>query len=74
MARVIRRPAAEQDLEETAANRFLDAAKRTFEALALMPGMGGVYPLSNPQLQGLNWFGGFATLSSSICHSTTGSR
>src|SRR6266446_648948 len=63
MATVLRRPQAEQDLEDlalylgqnspAAATRFLDAAERTFGLLAVMSGLGAPYPLTNPNLQGL---------------------
>ena len=63
MATVTRRSVAEQDLEEAAvyigqngvpvAKRFLHAADRAFDLLASMPGIGALFPLANPSLQGL---------------------
>jgi plasmid stabilization system protein ParE len=61
MAIIIKRSAAEQDLEDlaiyigqsspSAAVRFLLAAERTFEQLAAIRGLGSPFPLANPQLQ-----------------------
>lgn len=63
MATVLRRPQAEQDLEDialylgqnspAAATRFLDAAERTCGQLATMSGLGAPFALTNPSLQGL---------------------
>lgn len=61
--RIVIRPKASQDLDENfayiaqnnpdAALRFFDAARQTFARLAQMSGMGSLYPVQNPRLQGL---------------------
>jgi toxin ParE1/3/4 len=61
--RIIIRPKASQDLDEhfayiadnnlEAALRFFDSARSTIAQLARMPGMGSLYPVDNPRLQGL---------------------
>lgn len=67
MPSVARRPAIDRDVEDIAvhigkhsqgaAARFLDAVEQTFGALAVMPGLGGIYPLAISSLQGLRHFG-----------------
>jgi toxin ParE1/3/4 len=61
--KVVRAPAAENDLAEIAdflasksprsALRFLDAAEAAFTRLLDIPALGGVYESSNPRLDGL---------------------
>lgn len=56
-------PAADLDLEEAAftigleqpqaAEDFIGAVYEAFHNLAAMPGMGSVYPLAHPRLQGI---------------------
>lgn len=66
MARCRIRPAADADLDNharhitednlDAALRFYDQARRTFDDLAAMPGMGIPYPSDEPRLTGLRFF------------------
>lgn len=66
MTTILRSSAAKQDLKEivirigrtslNSARRFLEFAERTFELLAIMPGLGAAYPHSNPRLPGLRHF------------------
>ncbi len=61
--RIIIRPRASQDLDDhfayiaennfEAALKFFDLARSTIAQLARMPGMGSLYPVENPRLQGL---------------------
>ncbi len=61
--RIVITPRASQDLDENfayiaqnnldAALRFFDAARQTFARLAQMSGMGRLYPVQNPRLEGL---------------------
>jgi toxin ParE1/3/4 len=61
--RIVITPRASLDLDELfeyiaqnnsdAALRFFDSARQTFSQLARTPGMGSVYEVSNPSLQGL---------------------
>jgi toxin ParE1/3/4 len=61
--RIIIRPKASQDLDDhfayiaennfEAALQFFDSARSTIAQLARMSGMGNLYPVENPRLQGL---------------------
>lgn len=61
--RIVITPRASFDLDELfeyiaqnnsdAALRFFDSARQTFSQLARTPGMGSIYEISNPSLQGL---------------------
>jgi toxin ParE1/3/4 len=61
--RIVITPRASQDIDEhfayiaqnnsDAALRFFDAVRHTFAKLAQMSGMGRLYPVSNPRLEGL---------------------
>jgi len=61
--RIVITPKASQDIDEhfayiaqnnsDAALRFFDAVRHTFAKLAQMSGMGRLYPVSNPPLEGL---------------------
>lgn len=61
--RIIIRPKASQDLDDyfayiaehnlESALRFFDSARSTIAQLARVPGMGSLYPVKNPRLQGL---------------------
>jgi toxin ParE1/3/4 len=61
--RIIFRPQASQDLDDPfayiaeddleAACRFFDATRLTVAQIARMPGMGSLYPITNPRLQGI---------------------
>ncbi len=64
--RIVITPRASQDLDENfaciaqnnldAALRFFDAARQTLARLAQMSGMGRLYPVQNPRLDGLRRF------------------
>ena len=61
--RIILRPRASQDLDNhfayiaesnlEAAMQFFDSARLTIAQIARMPGMGSLYPIETPRLQGL---------------------
>ncbi len=61
--RIVITPKASLDIDEhfayiflenpEAALQFFDSARQTFAQLSRMPGMGSVYPVDNPRLQGL---------------------
>lgn len=61
--RIIIRPKASQDLDDhfayiaennlEVALRFFDSARSTIAQLARAPGIGSLYPVENPRLQGL---------------------
>ena len=61
--RVVTRPRADRDLEEhaeylagksiQAARRFYEAADKAFQALAGMPGMGGLWEPTGPEFTGI---------------------
>lgn len=61
--RIIIRPKASQDLDDhfayiaennfEVALKFFDLARSTIAQLARMPGLGSLYPVANPHLQGL---------------------
>ena len=63
MARIVKRPAAESDLQEIfvylgrsstrTANRFLGAADQAMHQLAAMPALGGLCESDHPNLAGL---------------------
>jgi toxin ParE1/3/4 len=62
---ILLRPQAERDLENYAAflagqsagldERFLDAARQTFQEIAQMPGLGSPYESQQPELSGLRF-------------------
>ncbi len=66
MATIVERPIARAELEDIAvligkhrpfaAKRFLAAAKKTYELLAVMPDMGTVWAAENPGFVGVRFF------------------